>query len=283
MTDGLHSGEPDEARQAIAATFDRTAETYDAVGVEFFGTFAEQLLDDVGSISGQAVLDVGCGRGAVLFPAAERVGATGSVLGIDLSAGMIARTAQDIEDRGLTNATAMVMDGQEPVLPGRSFDTILSSCVVFFLPDPIAGLRAWHDLLAPGGRIGLTTFGKKDPRWAGVDDVIAPFVPPAIIWAIINPASPFATSESFDRTLESVGFVKPNSVERQHAITFTDPDHWISWSWSHGQRIFWELVPEDRLDEVRAEVRKRLEPLCEPDGSLTLIQTVRYTVAERAA
>lgn len=270
-----------DLRQATADLFDRSSRTYEAVGVDFFGIFARNLLGDVGLVPGQHVLDVGCGRGAVSFPAAELVGDTGSVTGIDLSPGMVERTAYDIRRRGLTNVAVSVMDGQEPVLPGRAFDVVLASCVVFFLPDPLAGLRAWHDLLAPGGVVGLTTFGGPDPRWARVEEVFRPFVPAEVIWAMASPANPFASTENFERTLESVGFVDLSTVVRDHEVRFADPQQWTDWSLSHGQRFFWELIPEERLDDVRATVLARLETLREPDGSLLLSQTVRYTVARR--
>jgi ubiquinone/menaquinone biosynthesis C-methylase UbiE len=281
------TGEPapadaDQVRQAIAGVFDRSSETYDAVGVAFFTTFAHQLLADVKLAPGERVLDVGCGRGAVLFPAAERVGESGSVLGIDLSPVMIERTAGDIRDQGLTNVSVAVMDAERPTLNDTAFDVVLAAFVAFFLPDPIAGLRAWHDLLVPGGRIGLATFGDDDPRWDGVRAVFRPFVPPAMVWAAVNPANPFASTENFDRTMASVGFTGVSSVMRQHLIRYADPEQWISWSWSHGQRLFWELVPEDRRQEVRDSVLAALEPLREADGGLVMVQNVRYTVAGRA-
>ena len=48
--------------------------------------------------------DVGCGRGAILFPAAEKVGPTGRVVGIDQSEGMVNETAAEIERHGGANS-----------------------------------------------------------------------------------------------------------------------------------------------------------------------------------
>jgi ubiquinone/menaquinone biosynthesis C-methylase UbiE len=53
---------------------------------------------------GESVLDVGYGRGASLFPAAERVGPNGRVLGVDLSAEMVDLLRVDIDGCGVTNA-----------------------------------------------------------------------------------------------------------------------------------------------------------------------------------
>jgi SAM-dependent methyltransferase len=272
-----------DVRRVVAGLFDRSSESYDAVGVGSFGVIARQLLGDVGLVPGERVLDVGCGRGAVLFAAAEQVGAGGSVVGIDLAPGMIERTVSDIGDRGLGNVRALLMDAQEPELPAAEFDAVLASAVVFFLPDPLVGLRSWYRLLKPGGRLGVTIFGANDPRWVEVESVFRPFVPVEMVWAIVNPGGLFASVRNFERAVASVGFVDVSSVERRHPVTFADPDQWIRWSWSHGQRVFWELVPDERQAEVHAQVRAALERLREPDGSIVMIQTVRYTVAHRVA
>ncbi|AHH99318.1 hypothetical protein GCM10010174_50770 [Kutzneria viridogrisea] len=268
-------------QESVAGAFDRSAESYDAVGVEFFQVFARQLLDDLVVRQGDRVLDVGCGRGAVLFPAAELVGPNGSVTGIDLSEGMVRHTLAEIEGRGLSNVTAQVMDAQRPALPGGAFTAVLASCVVFFLPDPLAGMRAWHDLLAPRGRIGMTTFASGDPRWAAVEQVFAPFVPPSTLWALAAAAQTFGSTESFERAVAAAGFAGINSVVREHPIHFADREQWIRWSWSHGQRMFWELIPESQQRSVREQVLECLRPLCREDGSLVLNQVVRYTVARR--
>jgi ubiquinone/menaquinone biosynthesis C-methylase UbiE len=281
--DGMQMSQTTEldVRQAVAGVFDRAADTYDAVGVDFFGAFARRLLDEVRLAPGERVLDVGCGRGAVFFPAAEQVGDNGSVTGIDLAAAMVARTADEVCERGLTNATVAVMDAQQPVLPTQSYDVVVAAFVAFFLPDPVSGLRAWCDLLVPGGRLGLTSFGGDDPRWDGVKSEFGSFLTPAMIAAMTNPDSPFASTESLDRALTSAGFSEVTSVVRQHDVTFHDPEQWIAWSWSHGQRMFWELVPAAQRAPVHTAVLGHLEKLREPDGSIVMSQLVRYTTAHR--
>jgi ubiquinone/menaquinone biosynthesis C-methylase UbiE len=268
-------------RSAVAQLFDRASETYEAVGVDFFAPFAGELLARIGLTAGERVLDVGCGRGAVLFPAAQAVGAAGSVLGIDLSARMVEHTALNLGKRGVANASVVVMDAQSPDLADASFDVVAASFVVFFLPDPVAGLRAWHRLLKPGGRAGITTFGGDDPRWAGVRELFKPFLTPAMAWSLASRAALFASMATFGQAVESAGFTDVRSEERRVPVTFADPEQWISWSWSHGQRMFWELVPEDRRLAVHAAVLRALEPLREPDGSVVMSQAVRYTVARR--
>ena len=95
------------------------------------GPVGRALVELTGVRPGDDVLDVGCGRGAVLFAAAEATGQTGSVLGFDLAAGMVERTRADAESRGLSTVRVEQRNAQEPDLPPAAFDVVVSSLVVF--------------------------------------------------------------------------------------------------------------------------------------------------------
>lgn len=69
----------------VRAIFDRLAPDYDTAGPACFAYFGRRLVEATGIASGQRVLDVACGPGAVLWPAAELVMPAGEVVGIDLS------------------------------------------------------------------------------------------------------------------------------------------------------------------------------------------------------
>ena len=91
----------DDQRAAVQQVFDGAADTYDAVGVSMFQPIAEQLVTDLSPRSGERALDVGCGRGAVLFRLADAVGPTGRAIGIDLSPRMVEATTADAGAAGL--------------------------------------------------------------------------------------------------------------------------------------------------------------------------------------
>jgi O-methyltransferase/aklanonic acid methyltransferase len=63
----------DQDKARLSGIFDRASATYGQVGPGYFAHFGERLVERAGLAPGMRVLDVACGRGAVLFPAAQLV------------------------------------------------------------------------------------------------------------------------------------------------------------------------------------------------------------------
>lgn len=272
------------ARRAagVAALFDRVAASYENVGVPWFTPIGAGLVRAVAPAAGERALDLGCGRGAVTFPLAEAVGPAGRVTGIDLSAEMVARTAADARARGLGTVDLHVMDASAPDLPPASYDLALSSLVIFFLPDPGAALRSWRQLLVPGGRLGISTFGSRDQAWAELDSVFRPYLPPHLLDARTTGGSgPFASDRGVEELFTAAGFTGVRTAGLEVPVTLDDPEHWRAWSWSHGQRAMWESVPESDREMVMGAATERLHAARGPDGRITLTQQVRLTLGVR--
>lgn len=273
-----------DPRQTVAEVFDRSAATYDAVGVEFFSAVGTRLLELVDLQPGERVLDLGCGRGAALFPAAAAVGPTGAAHGIDLAPTMVELTRADARERGLEQVTVEVGDAQEPVLAPASYDVVLSSLAVFFLPDPAAGLRAWRAATVEGGRLAVSTFAsREDPRWSWLEVVFPSRDPSATAPGEDEQTEeddgPFSSATRLHDLLDSTGWRDASSVEQEHVVCFDGPDQWVRWSWSHGMRRYWERLDETGRAAAELLAREHLRDLqASPDG-LTLRMLVRYTTA----
>ena len=152
-------GMSDEAaarKEQTRALFDRLAPDYDA-GPRCFTHFGGRLVDVVGIAPGQRVLDVATGRGAVLFPAAERAGTAGSVVGIDLAEGMARATNAEAEHRGLS-AHVHVMDAEHLDFPDATFDHVLCGFGVMFFPDQGRALAEFRRVLRPRGQVCVSTW-----------------------------------------------------------------------------------------------------------------------------
>lgn len=267
----------------VISLFDRAAQSYEDVGVDFFTTFGRRLVDAAGIAAGDQVLDVGCGTGAVLLPAAVACGPDGHVMGIDLAEGMLARCRANARAAGFEHVTITRGDAAAPDAPDASIDVVTSGLVIFFLQDPGAALNAYRRVLRPGGTLALSTFGEEDRRLAPVMGTIASFVetdpdapPPRRAQQ-----GPFVSSDSISELLQHHGFVEVDHTVENNDIRFPDAEKWIEWSWSHGARVLWESVPEHRRSDAHAAAHAALREVAEPDGSIVHRWPVRYTVARR--
>ena len=270
-----------DPRKQLAEVFDRTAPTYDAVGVTFFSDVGARIVDRAALRAGERVVDMGCGRGAALFPAAAAVGPSGAVHGLDIAPGMVELTRADARERGLAHVTVDVGDAQQPTLPGSDYDVVLSSLVVFFLPDPDAGLRAWRAAAADGGRLAVSTFAdREDPRWDWLAEVLPSRKAAATrVFGTEDDPGPFSSAERLHDLLSASGWTGGTSTEVEHVVRFDDADQWVSWSWSHGMRMHWERLDADGQAAAEELARTHLHRMrAEPEGLVTRM-LVRYTTA----
>lgn len=144
----------EETKAALAGLFTRAAATYGEVGPGYFG---QGLIARMRLAPGMHVLDVACGRGAALFPAADAVGSAGWVTGIDLSDGIVTATNGEIAQRGVHNASAQVMDAEQLAFPDGAFDAVSCALALFFMPHRAAALAEFHSVLRADGRVGIST------------------------------------------------------------------------------------------------------------------------------
>ncbi len=100
---------------------------------------------------GQRVLDVGCGPGTLTVDLARRVGPTGAVVGIDLSAAVVQEATAYATAQGVGNVTFRTGDFREPDLPPGSFDVVHAHQVLQHLRDPVGALAVMGRLARPGG------------------------------------------------------------------------------------------------------------------------------------
>ena len=163
--DGM-SGHAPETFQLSA----EVAEVYEARFVPaFFAQWAPHLLDAVGVTVGDRIVDVACGTGVVARAAADRVGAGGEVVGVDLSDAMLAvarRIRPDLQWR----------QGDAAALPfgDAEFDRAVSQMALMFFPDPVAALREMRRVVGPTGVVGVLVPGSLDvnPPYRDFVDVV---------------------------------------------------------------------------------------------------------------
>ena len=144
--------------QAYRKTFERTtAENYERYFVPLLGRpLATDLVDLAHLRPGERVLDVGCGTGIVARLAADRVGPDGSVAGVDLSPGML-EVARETGQTAPTPIRWYETSVEAMPLPDAAFDVVFCQVALQFVADKPAALRQMKRVLAPGGRVYVST------------------------------------------------------------------------------------------------------------------------------
>ncbi|WP_424358260.1 class I SAM-dependent methyltransferase [Methanocella sp. MCL-LM] len=123
------------------------------------------LIRRMGIEAGNRVLDVGCGTGRLTLLVSQTVGPSGFVLGIDPSEHRIKAACDKLtshEPRNVHFGVGIAEDLHS--LPDSAFDHIYYSSVLHWVVDKPAALREAFRVLAPGGKIGITTADRDNPQ-----------------------------------------------------------------------------------------------------------------------
>lgn len=144
------------------AFYGRWARAYDWFSqlVPVIGSLRGEAADALALTAGDTVVDLGCGTGANLGYLRERVGPDGTVVGVDLTPGMLAQARARVERTGWRNVHLVRGDAARP--PVDDVDGILGSFVVGLLADPAAAIDEWVDCLAPDGHVAVLEAGSSD-------------------------------------------------------------------------------------------------------------------------
>jgi SAM-dependent methyltransferase len=116
----------------------------------FLRPSTERVFRKAGITEGMRVLDMGSGAGDVSFLAAELVGPTGSVIGVDQDSGVLAVARQRASENGLDRVTFQEAEIGE-FTSSEAFDAVVGRFVLMYQADPVATLSHVFGLLKHGG------------------------------------------------------------------------------------------------------------------------------------
>jgi SAM-dependent methyltransferase/TusA-related sulfurtransferase len=105
--------------------------------------------------AGDTVLDVGSGSGTDVLLAAQAVGPSGQVIGLDLTAAMLAKLEAIVAAAGVQNVRVQEGNAEHIALPDASVDVVTSNGVLNLVPDKRAAFAEIDRVLKPGGRLQI--------------------------------------------------------------------------------------------------------------------------------
>ena len=150
---------PEDAKRRAAFAYNAAADVFDDSALGFWDYFGRKTVEKLNLRQGARVLDVCCGSGASAIPAAESVGPSGFVLGVDLADRLLTLAREKARQRALQNITFRVADMLELDEPAESFDAVLCVFGIFFVPDMPGAVRELWRFVRPGGELAITTWG----------------------------------------------------------------------------------------------------------------------------
>jgi len=240
-----------------------------------FGQWAPLLIEEAGVDRGHRVLDVACGTGIVTRTAADRVGPTGSVVGVDLNEAMLVvarRVRPDLDWR----------QGDVAELPfeDESFDVALCQMALMFFPDQNRAIAEMARVVTADGVVSICVPAGLDeqPAYGPIDAVVGELAGPeaqalmTTYWSCGDLGYLRGLFASAGMTMTStrthVGTVKYPSVD--DAVT-TELE----------ATPLGELVSAEAYDALRQRARDLLQRYVADDGSIGIPLAGHLVVAGR--
>ena len=152
-----------EQKEDKNGNFDHLAENYDekATRVWKFHTHVVDAIVQRAPTKNHTLLEFGCGTGNICLPLSAHMG---HVYGVDISANMLNKAQEKIQQSSLPNASVQQMDltaTQQLVDIGypEHYDWVVCCMTLHHLPDPMAKLELFQHMLTPEGTLVIVEFG----------------------------------------------------------------------------------------------------------------------------
>ncbi len=125
-------------------------------------------VEHAGMKPGLTVLDLGSGAGLDAFVSRSQVGESGHVIGVDMTAEMIAKARENAAKSGFDNVEFRLGEIEHLPVVNDSVDVVISNCVLNLVPDKGQAFAEIHRVLKPGGHFCISDIvsTRALPEWA---------------------------------------------------------------------------------------------------------------------
>jgi arsenite methyltransferase len=183
---------------------------------------------------GDVVIDLGSGAGFDCFLAAQQVGPTGRVIGVDMTHEMLAKARENAGRVGAANVEFRLGELEHLPVADNIADIIISNCVINLVPDKAQVFREAFRALKPGGRIAISDVVNTAPLPTDLQADAA-----LVCGCVAGAASP----DRIDTWLREAGFI-------DISITVIPESRQLISTWAPGRGI------EDYVASAVVEARK---------------------------
>lgn len=266
---------PGDARARVVAAYDAAADAYDDPANGFWARFGRRTVERLHLRAGDRVLDACCGSGASAIPAAEAVGPSGTVIGIDLSERLLALGRAKAAAQGLRQLELRTGDLLDLQVPDASFDAVVCVFGIFFVPDMAAAVRSLRRAVRPGGALAVTTWGPRffEPATSAFWDAVCRERPD--LYKGFNPWDRICDPAVLRALLREGGVDEAEVVAESGSHPIPSPDAWWAAVLGSGYR-----GTIDQLDPAQRERVREANLAFVRDSGLTAVEAnVVYAIA----
>lgn len=267
----------------VSSIWDKVAASFGKVGPEYWNTFGKRLVELSSLNSGARVLDIGMGRGASLFPAINKVGKDGYVIGIDNSGVMVIETHKDILSRNMCNVEVKNMNGQNLDFEDNYFDNVFCGFGIGYLLFSESKLNGILRALKNGGQVGFSIWGQQqDQKW--LTEIVNKYLPVDSNNKNKNTNVPkFDNVDDVIKILHESKFHNIKVHEENSDVIYKDKEEWWQEMCSNAVRGIFEQIEDlgyDIFKKFKVEVFNGLEKY-NREGKLCFNMTVIYAFGEK--
>jgi ubiquinone/menaquinone biosynthesis C-methylase UbiE len=254
-------------------------ENYQRYFVPVIGApLAADLVEVAALRPGERVLDVACGTGTVARLAAEQVGPTGSVTGIDLNPGMLA-VARSVTPPEMAIEWHQTSAESIP-LPDEVFDVVLCQLGLQFIQNRLAALQEMRRLLVSSGRLIINVVGPRPELFTIMADALARHVNPQAS-AFVNQVFSLHDAGELQDLIVRAGFREQAVRSEIRTLRLPAPEEFL-WQYLHSTPLI-DPVAQAK-DENRAALERDVVTTWQDfveNGALTLRVRVLVATARR--